>query len=214
MRRVRDWQPDLLLVTGDLAEDGSDETYVYLSQMLRKFDVPVLTVPGNHDRAEQQRVFFPNTPVDEPIGFESSHWQFIALNSAVDQKIPGYLSVQTTNELEGSLAQGTKPTVVILHHQPCAVGSSWIDRYPLEEPGRFLEVLEKSTRVKAVLWGHIHHQFGKSEQGIQWLGSPSTAANSLAHCEKFTFDPAGPACRWLKLSRTGRLETGLLGLNN
>ena len=56
---VIDWKPDALLVTGDLAEDGSEEAYRYLAMLLNDLDVPLLTLPGNHDRPMRQKQHFP-----------------------------------------------------------------------------------------------------------------------------------------------------------
>ena len=62
---VIDWNPDALLVTGDLAEDGSEEAYRYLAMLLKDLEVPVLTVPGNHDLCLRQKKYFPMTTIEK-----------------------------------------------------------------------------------------------------------------------------------------------------
>jgi len=42
------------------------------------------------------------------------------------------------------------------------------------------------------------------------LGSPSSAINSLPGAQKFTEDPAGPACRWLELKLDGTLLSDIV----
>ena len=47
--RRRDWPPDLIVLTGDLAQDESRGAYQRLRHLLEPLDVPVLSLPGNHD---------------------------------------------------------------------------------------------------------------------------------------------------------------------
>ena len=208
--RVKAWQPDLLLLTGDLAEDGSKAVYEFLADTLSELAIPVLTVPGNHDCQSNQKEHFASTAGEEALYHEASGWKLILLNSAVKGQVPGTLSAPKLAELERLLKDKSKPALVVLHHQPVIVGSLWIDRYPLLQPEKFWPLLEGNSAVKAVLWGHIHHEYSADRQGIKLLGSPSTAANSFAARDKFTFDPAGPACRWIRLYPDGKLETGIL----
>jgi Icc protein len=207
---VIDWKPDLILLTGDLAEDASDEAYAYLATHLAKLDSPILTLPGNHDYAARQNHHFVSTAVDEPLVFEASHWRVILLNSAVENQIAGSLSDNQLEQLERELSANDKPTLVALHHQPLPVGSPWIDRYPLLEPEKLYSCLENEGNVQAVVWGHIHQEFSEERGDISLLGSPSSSANSLPGRDKFTYDERGPACRWLKLDCKGGLETGIL----
>ncbi len=207
---VKTWQPDLLLLTGDLAEDGSKEVYEFLANTLSELAIPVLTVPGNHDSWLHQKENFPFTATGEALHHEVSGWQLILLNSAVKGQISGALSAPVLAGLNCLLRDQSKPILVVLHHQPVAVDSPWIDRYPLLQPEKLWSLLDGNKSVKAVLWGHIHHEYSAARQGMKLLGSPSTAANSFAARGRFTFDPAGPACRWLKLHPDGQLETGIL----
>src|SRR5690349_10222369 len=40
---------DLILLTGDLAQDGSFEAYRSIAEILQVFNVPIYFIPGNHD---------------------------------------------------------------------------------------------------------------------------------------------------------------------
>jgi Icc protein len=178
--------------------------------LLKDLDVPVLTLPGNHDRPMRQKKHFPMTTIEEPYLHEQSDWQIILLNSAVENEIPGTLKPGMISGLERLLSDTATPKLIILHHQPVPTGSTWIDRYGLLQPQKFLSLLQGRGDVKAVLWGHIHHNFSTWHGETRLLGSPSTSANSLAQQDKFTFDTAGPACRWLKLGGGSQFETGIL----
>jgi len=90
------------------------------------------------------------------------------------------------------------------------VGSPWIDRYPLLNAEEFWAVLDRHPGVRAVVWGHVHQAFDQNRGGVRLLSCPSSASNSLPGQEKFTRDPAGPACRWLDLASDGTIDTGIL----
>jgi len=207
---VRAWQPDAVLATGDLAEDASPAAYAWLGERLGELDVPVFTLPGNHDEPARQRHAFPETPVDTPVVRDAGDWRVVLLNSVIPGQVPGRLDTPTLTALEGLLAGDDRPALVALHHQPSPMGSPWIDRYPLLDPEAFWSVVDRHHTVRAVVWGHVHQAFDAQRNGVRLLACPSTASNSRPGQARFTPDPAGPACRWLVLGADGVLETGLL----
>lgn len=207
---VRSWGPDLVLITGDLAEDASEEAYAFLRQELDDIGAPLLTIPGNHDDAGLQSGAFADTPVLDPLSRISGGWKLVLLNSAVAGRIAGGLTERMLDGLRAELETAETPVLVAVHHQPVPTASPWIDRYPLEQPERFWSVIEEQPLVRAVIWGHIHHDYRGRRGGVELLGAPSTAANSLPESGTFVADGAGPACRWIKLAPDGRLDSGLL----
>ncbi|MEM1411173.1 MAG: metallophosphoesterase [Pseudomonadota bacterium] len=203
------WQPDLVLATGDLSEDGSEESYVFLAEAFSHFEAPVIATPGNHDHAERLQAHFAHCAVRGPLTFEDD-WQGMVLGSARSGLIGGRLDDEQLDALDRLLGADDRPAFLALHHQPWPVGSPWIDRWALEEPDRFRALLERHTRVRLVLWGHVHQAVTLEHGATIGLGGPSSVSNSLPGQKRFTRDPAGPACRWLELSPDGAFETGLL----
>src|SRR5690606_31026345 len=45
-------QPDLILMTGDLSQDGSPQAYARLKEAVLDFRAPLAVLPGNHDLHE------------------------------------------------------------------------------------------------------------------------------------------------------------------
>lgn len=60
IRDVAAFQPgfDAVLITGDVADGGSEEDYALVRRLLAPLEVPILVVPGNHDRRETMRRSF------------------------------------------------------------------------------------------------------------------------------------------------------------
>ena len=84
------------------------------------------------------------------------------------------------------------------------------DRYALEKSAALFIILDRDERIRCICWGHVHQDFQSEREGVLLLGSPSSVANSLPEKNKFTLDLAGPACRWLELHSSGKVETGCL----
>ena len=206
---VRRWQPDLIVLSGDVSEDGSAASYGRVAAQLNSAGAPVLAVPGNHDIPAVMQRCFPLGPWGVPYTRKSKGWQLILLDSSAPEKISGVLSPDTLARLDHHLRRSSAEHVLlVLHHQPVAVNSRWIDRYALENPAALFKILDRDKRIRCITWGHVHQDFQTKRKGVLLMGSPSTVANSLPHKEKFTLDLAGPACRWLELHADGKMEYG------
>ena len=49
---------DAVLISGDLSDDGSADSYSFLKEQLSRLGLPMFIVPGNHDLREQMRKAF------------------------------------------------------------------------------------------------------------------------------------------------------------
>jgi Icc protein len=207
---ISQWRPQGILLTGDLSEDASPASYQRLLKALGRLNVPIFALPGNHDEDAVMRQFFPQGPWAGPLQLSAGDWQLVLIKSSREKRIDGVVSPADLEALDTLLREDARPALIALHHQPVAIGSPWIDRYMLEQPGPLLQRLESCRQVRGVVWGHVHQVFEGVLGQAHMLSCPSTAANSLSGTERFQPDPAGPACRWLKLHPQGRLESGVL----
>ena len=211
LQAARAWDPDLVLVTGDVSEDASAASYVRVAVMLGTFGAPLLVLPGNHDDPNVMCRHFRNGPWGGPCVIVKGDWLLVLLDSTAPGKISGVLSQQELERLDQQLrSSDAKFILIALHHQPVPVGTPWIDKYALEDPQRLLHYIDRDRRIRCISWGHIHHDFQGVRNGVTLLGAPSAVANSLPRTEKFTLDLEGPSCRWLELGSDGKVETGLL----
>lgn len=206
------WQPDALMLTGDLSEDASPESYRRLASALDRVNAPVCALPGNHDELEQMARFFAAGPYQGPYVQQAGAWDLALLNSSLPGRIDGRICEKDLEALDELLDAG-RPTLLALHHQPLPIGAPWIDRYMLESPEVFLNWVTARVHVKAVTWGHVHQVFEMQLGAARFVSAPSSAANSLPATQRFTSDPAGPACRRWELFGDGQLETGILHTN-
>lgn len=204
-------RPDLMLLTGDLSEDGSRDSYLALRSIFQSAGAPVLALPGNHDDAGLLEESFPGSPVDTIRVSEHGAWQIVRLNSCIPGAPEGRVSDRAVADLEEHLDRNAgHAQLIALHHQPVAVGNPWIDRYPLLNPQPLLQLIDRYSCVKAVVWGHIHQAFEAVRNGTDMLGGPSSAINTVPGMQKFTPDRQGPAYRWLELNGDHTLSTTIV----
>lgn len=204
---ARRWRPDLLLLTGDLSEDGSEASYRRIRDWSLRIGCPVAWIPGNHDvRSVMAPVFDAAGFLAGPV-IEAGDWQLGLLDSTWPDDPGGELDTGRLAPLDG--LDSRRPAGVFVHHQPVPVGAHWIDKVGLRESDRLWSALGRAEAVRFVAFGHVHQRFRRRHRGVEVLAGPSTAANTLPATEKFTPGETTPLARWFVLEQE-RFHTGYL----
>lgn len=171
--------PDLILLTGDCTEHGTQEEYEALSHALAKLPAPVYLVPGNHDRREPMRCVFQHLgylPSGGPLNYvvESRPVRIVALDTLVEGESHGELSELCLSFLDAALtAEAGVPTLVMLHHPPFSSGLKAMDRISLRNSGAFREIIARHPQVERVLSGHVHRSIQAVVGGTLCQVAPS-----------------------------------------
>lgn len=157
---------DVVLVTGDLTEHGHEEEYRRFAELVEPLDVPVLVVPGNHDRRETMREVFRGTRLWPWLGEGPRRWclvrneypvRLIGLDTSVEGEAHGELDSECLRWLDAVLAEAPdRPTLVFMHHPPFATGIAAMDAIGLRHPEEFAEILSRHPQVFRLLCGHVH----------------------------------------------------------
>lgn len=207
--RERDWPPDAILVTGDIAQDESRLTYEVFRQCFSELGVPVYCLPGNHDNVAFMKATLDSPPFQFCGHAENDQWVMVMLNSQRPGKASGKVATTELERLRSLLeAHPNKHFLVALHHHPVATGSRWLDTVPLRNPDEFFGVLDQHSNVRCLLWGHIHQVYDQQRKGVRLLATPSTCSQFLPHSDEFAVDESHPpAYRILQLYRDGSVET-------
>ncbi|AFY59613.1 3',5'-cyclic-AMP phosphodiesterase [Synechococcus sp. PCC 6312] len=209
-----DPSPEILMLTGDLAQDHQAKTYQYLRSLTASLTTPIYWLPGNHDQPELMVRELNHPPFNATKAFQARGWQFILLSSHLPGHVHGHLSEETLANLTQQLQRSpNSPTLVALHHPPFRVGSQWLDGSRLDNPEDLFAVLEAFPQVKLVLFGHIHQEFQQERQGITYLGTPSTCIQFLPASQDFGLEPVGPGFRQVWLYPDGAWTTKVTRVN-
>lgn len=207
--RTRYGHPDLLLATGDLAQDASETAYQEFARQVSVFGCPESWVAGNHDDSELL------TRVAGRYNAAGRHlligqWQVIMLDSSVKAQVYGYLEPEELAFLEEALASYPgRPALVSLHHHPIDIGTQWMNTIGLTNRDEFWRVIDRFDNVRAVLWGHIHQDLDLYRGRVRLLSTPSTCIQFEAGATDFSVERLAPGFRWLDLCSDGTLKTGV-----
>lgn len=205
--------PDILLLTGDISQDETNESYQRLKDIISPLQIPTYWIPGNHDDLPLMQQVLNQPPIEADKSFAAGGWHFLLLSSWIPGQVHGKLSQTSLEWLEQQLQLIDKPTLVALHHPPCLINSDWMDRIKLQNPEEFFAVIERYSQVKLVVFGHIHQAFEGKRRGVQYLGSPSTCVQFKPESVEFAIAQTQPGFRLLTLLPDGTFETKIERVN-
>ena len=207
--RAAECDYDLIVATGDLAQDHSSEAYQHFAEGIAGFAAPCVWLPGNHDFQPAMYSALQNAGISPAKRvFLGEHWQILLLDSQVFGVPHGELSDFQLEWLENQLAASSERyTLLLLHHHPHPAGCSWLDQHSLRNAGALDGVLARFPRVRHLLCGHIHQEMDVDWNGRRMMASPSTCVQFKPHCANFTLDTIAPGWRWLDLHPDGTLAT-------
>lgn len=166
-------KPDLVIVTGDLSEDASPESYRRLRELFRGLQLPVYVIPGNHDSVTQMKDELVGTSIRMERILDLAEWRLIFLDSTVPRKDHGRLDESSLRFLDEAIADAPeKPVFVCLHHgpfSPCV-----LDSCSLQDGQVFLDTLLAHENARLVVSGHVHTELHRRAAQLTLLASPST----------------------------------------
>lgn len=200
---------DLIIATGDLAQDHSTEAYQHFAEGISRLLAPCVWLPGNHDFQPAMFDALAKAQIaDAKHVILGDHWQLLLLDSQVPGVPHGMLSDYQLEWLEKRLALAPeRHTLVLLHHHPQASGCTWLDQHSLRNPHQLEAILQHYPLAKTLICGHIHQEMDIEWQGRRILATPSTCVQFKPHCTSFTIDSVAPGWRWLELAADGTLST-------
>lgn len=197
---------DALLLTGDLVQDDGD-TYEVLAGMLAEETVPVHCLPGNHDVTSRMGGPLARAPFDLSPVARYGPWTLLLLDSATPGVHAGALPREALAFVDAALARfADTHALVVLHHQPVPIGSSWLDAIGLTNGEALMARLGRHRNVRGLLWGHIHQAFDAVQGGMVMMGSPSTCFQFVPG-DEFAVDTRPPGYRRLLLHADGTIGT-------
>jgi len=155
-------RPDLVVISGDIADSALPEEYAHATKLLGALQVPFVAIPGNHDRRVLIRETFP----DPAYGTSNCALNTVRrvggldiflIDSTVAGAPHGELDAPTLAWLDGSLgASTTRPAFLFLHHPPFDTGIAYTDAVRLRNADALAAVLRRHQRVQLVAAGHVH----------------------------------------------------------
>jgi Icc protein len=174
--------PDVVLVTGDLADGPDPEVYAFVAEELMRLPMPVYLIPGNHDSRSVMSATFNEIPTIEEDRFiayavEEYPVRLIGLDSTVEGQHTAKFCERRARWLERTLAaRPCTPTLLFLHHPPIESGVVAMDFLGFDWTRHLETVVTEHPQVIRVTCGHHHRAMTAS-----WAGTIVTVAPSTSH---------------------------------
>jgi 3',5'-cyclic-AMP phosphodiesterase len=197
-----DPSPDIVVITGDLVENGTPAEYVHLRALLAPLRVPIFAIPGNHDAREPMREAFIADGYLPRQGF--LHYavadyavRILALDTLVPGEGGGALCRDRLGWIDRMLSQSPdQPALVLMHHPPFPTGIRRMDQAGLNGSGEFAEIIRRHPQVERILCGHLHRPIETRFAGTVAGTAPSTAHQIVLDFRRdarlaFAFEPPG-----------------------
>ena len=177
-----DPRPELVLLSGDLVDQGEPAEYAMLRLLLRALAVPALVIPGNHDEREAFRAAFEDHAylpgagaMNYAVG-DRGPVRIVALDVTLPGLHHGAVDEQGARWLDATLAcEPDRPTIVMMHQPPFESGVSYLDDYLCRDGGRLSAVVSHHGQVERVVCGHVHRFMHMRFGGTMLCTAPSTA---------------------------------------
>ena len=175
--RVAGLAPDLLLLSGDLADDGESATYRQLADWLEDSGWRYAVLPGNHDvRAPFLSAFAGQAWAHGRLACQRVDCGEVSL-LLVDTLIPGAEGGEVGGEhldwLEAH-CPATGRVVLVLHHPPFRVGIAGMDAIGCQGAPALAAWLSGKPQVEMMLCGHVHRHVVTAFAGRPAMTAPAT----------------------------------------
>jgi Icc protein len=206
---------DMILLTGDLSQDGSIGAYQQVGDLISQFDIPVYCIPGNHDDSDSMGSFFPYKNCSAQRHVILDGWQLILLDSHIQSKVPGFLEKTELNFMEQCLkAYPNHRALVVFHHHPVPVGCEWLDRLGILNADEFWQTIQPYSNVHSVIFGHVHQVSEGKKNNISYYSAPSTCIQFKRNSAPFALEKLPPGYRLIELFSDGSLRTEVCRVAN
>lgn len=198
---------DVMVVTGDIAEDGAPDAYRRALSLTEGRAQQRYFLAGNHDDPDAMRAAL---GAPEPLAMIriGEHWTMALVNSQWVGHEEGRIVDETLARLRDELGRTTTHVVLCLHHPPISpcnnLACGMLDPGPLED-------VINDGPVRLVLSGHVHQQFDTTRHGVRFLGAPSTF-RQLRHGgdPHYTDTREPPAAQLVELRDDGEADSHIV----
>lgn len=196
-------RPDLVVITGDIVDDGSAAAYRSSQRILASLEIPYRVIPGNHDerggllRAFADQGYLPTDGGQLNYSFDGGAIRIVALDSSVAGHHHGDIDASSLRWLEATLEGVTQPVLLMMHHQPFPTGIPYMDEYRHLGADRIADIVARCPSVERILCGHVHRLVTAQVGRTLAISCPSTCSQialKLAEAAKPASFMEPPGC--------------------
>lgn len=185
-------KPDMIVVTGDIADSGDEKAYLMVYEALSSFNVPVYAVPGNHDRRDRMVRILKGWTIPNPqtapflcYAVQTEEARLLFLDTLNPGSHAGHMREAELAWLDNELQSNKNvPTLIFMHHPPFITGLPAMDE-PFENREQLRTALMKAPWAR-LCCGHMHRPIF-----TVWAGVPCVTAPAASMQIELDFTPEG-----------------------
>lgn len=185
-------KPNMIVVTGDIADSGDEKAYLMVYEALSSFNVPVYAVPGNHDRRDRMVRILKGWTIPNPqtapflcYAVQTEEARLLFLDTLNPGSHAGHMREAELAWLDNELQSNKNvPTLIFMHHPPFITGLPAMDE-PFENREQMRTVLMKAPWAR-LCCGHMHRPIF-----TVWAGVPCVTAPAASMQIELDFTPEG-----------------------
>ena len=163
---VNEINPDVIVITGDLTNEGLMSEYKQCKSLLTKFNTKkIIVISGNHDYRNTGYLLFKKFFPFEAVNELSDDVVLVTVGTARPDRNVGEVGYRQNLWLERTMKKyKDKVKIVAMHHHLIAIPDTGSDQLTVVDAGDVLRIV-LDTKVDVVLCGHKHRpwawNFGK-----------------------------------------------------
>ena len=157
IEEVNSLNPDAVVITGDLTNEGLKEQYEKCKTLISKINVKkIIAVSGNHDYRNTGYLHFKKYFPFQTINELSDDVVLVTLGTARPDRDEGEVGYRQISWLERTMKKyQNKTTILAMHHHLIGIPDTGSDRLTIIDAGDVLRAT-LSSNVNLVLCGHKH----------------------------------------------------------
>ncbi|MGB2698192.1 MAG: metallophosphoesterase [Candidatus Zixiibacteriota bacterium] len=153
---VNSLKPEILVVTGDLTDEGHQHEYEEAKAYLNRIKVEnKIVVPGNHDARNEGYVLFEDIFKTRYPVYEDERVVILGIDSSEPDIDEGHIGREIYDSIKQKLPEEEKIKILAMHHHLIPIPGTGRERYIPVDAGDALKLCV-DTKVNFVLSGHKH----------------------------------------------------------
>lgn len=197
---VKRYQPDLVVISGDLCQkDPETNVYYYVQGLLNECNVPFHVISGNHDD--------PGTMTNIFYNREEESDELYYTENLMDQKFifldttRGSMSEMQYEWFTEEIKTQGEGVYVFMHHPPSFGSAIHMDEnYSFKEKEKFTALIKNFSDKKFFIFtGHYHNERTIIEDNMTMFITPSTYVQINDVKREMSVDHSKPAYRVIKI---------------
>ena len=176
IKKLNEMKPDIVVITGDLTDDGYE--YEIVKEYLERIKSKKIVVPGNHDaRNKGYEIFEEFFGTRYPV-YENNKVVILGIDSSEPDIDDGHIGRENYPLIKEKLGGKNKMKILALHHHLIPIPGTGRERNIPIDAGDVLNLC-KELKLNFVLSGHKHLPWIWELEGTYYITAGTATSRRL-----------------------------------